>query len=230
MGGGGGGSQTSESGLPDWARPAVESSLNKAVATEGAGGFSHVQDLTPEQLDAFERRKELGQRGGVLEQVAADSYGATQAYRDAASGTGLFGADAIGQQAQALESTIGTAQANQLGQLQGQSALGGTLGSARQQAQTQQALTKTGADIAPRELESRRQYALGGAGGVLGAGSNIQDQFLTGVGETEAVGSALQQQAQNEGDAAYQGIQRLFGLYGSPALGQKSVTTQRGGK
>ena len=178
MGGGGGGSSTSESGLPDWARPAVESSLNKAVATEGAGGFSHVQDLTPEQLDAFERRKELGQRGGVLEQVAADSYGATQAYRDAASGTGLFGADAIGQQAQALESTIGTAQANQLGQLQGQSALGGTLGSARQQAQTQQALTKTGADIAQRELESRRQYALGGAGGVLGAGSNIQDQFL----------------------------------------------------
>ena len=54
MGGGGGGSSTSESGLPDWARPAVESSLNKAVATEGAGGFSHVQDLTPEQLDAFE--------------------------------------------------------------------------------------------------------------------------------------------------------------------------------
>ena len=42
MGGGGGGSSTSESGLPDWARPAVESSLNKAVATEGAGGFSHV--------------------------------------------------------------------------------------------------------------------------------------------------------------------------------------------
>ena len=104
-----GGSSTSESGLPDWARPAVESSLNEAVATEGAGGFSHVQDLTPEQLDAFERRKELGQRGGVLEQIA-DSYGATQAYRGAASGTGLFGADAIGQQAQALEGTIGQAQ------------------------------------------------------------------------------------------------------------------------
>ena len=230
MGGGGGGTSTSESGLPDWARPAVEASLNKAVATEGAGGFSHVQDLTPEQQDAFNRRLELGQRGGVLEQVAADSYGATQAYRDAASGTGLFGADAIGQQAQALEGTIGKAQQAQLGQLQGQASRGGALSSARNQAATTQALTKTGADIAQRELESRRQYALGGAGGVLGAGSQLQQQFGAGVGETEAVGQALQQQAQNEGDAAYQGIQRLFGLYGSPALGQKSVTTQRGGK
>ena len=148
MGGGGGGTSTSESGLPDWARPAVEASLNKAVATEGAGGFSHVQDLTAEQQDAFNRRLELGQRGGVLEQVAADSYGATQAYRDAASGTGLFGADAIGQQAQALQGTIGKAQQQQLGQLQGQAATRGALGSARSQASIDQALTKTGSDIA----------------------------------------------------------------------------------
>ena len=230
MGGGGGGSSTSESGLPDWARPAVESSLNKAVATEGAGGFSHVQDLTPEQLDAFQRQKELGQRGGVLEQIAADSYGATQAYRDAASGTGLFGADAIGQQASALEGTIGQAQQAQLGQLQGQLAGRGALSSARGQAATTQALTKTGADIAQRELESRRQYALGGAGGVLGAGSGLQNQFQAGTDLTSDVGGALQQQAQNEGDSAYLGLQRLFGLYGSPAIGQKSVTQQRGGK
>lgn len=226
--GGGGGTSTSESGLPDWARPAVEASLNKAVSTEGAGGFSHVQDLTGEQLDAFGRRAELGQRGGALEQIAADSYGATQAYRDAAAGTGLFGADAIGQQAQALEGTIGQAQQRQLGGLQGQASRGGALGSARSQASIDSALTKTGADIAQRELESRRQYSLGGAGGTLGAGGQLQDQLLSGVDQTESVGQALQQQAQNEGDAAYQGIQRLFGLYGSPALGQKSVTTQRG--
>ena len=225
--GGGGGSQTTESGLPDWARPAVESSLNKAVATEGAGGFSHVQDLTSEQLDAFGRRKELGQRGGVLDQIAADSYGAGQAYRDAASGTGLFGAGAIGEQAKALEGTISQAQQAQLGGLQGQAAQRGALGSARNQASTTQALTKTGADIAQNELANRRQYALSGAQGTIGSGAGVQDQFLTGVGQTEDVGTALQQQAQNEGDAAYQGLQRLFGLYGSPALGQKSVT-QRG--
>ena len=226
--GGGGTSTTSESGLPDWARPAVESSLNKAVATEGAGGFSHVQDLTPEQLDAFGRRKELGQRGGVLEQIAADSYGAGQAYRDAASGTGLFGAGAIGEQAKALEGTISQAQQEQLGGLQGQASQRGALGSARNQAATTQALTKTGADIAQNELANRRQYALSGAQGTIGSGAGVQDQFLTGVGQTEDVGTALQQQAQNEGDAAYQGLQRLFGLYGSPALGQKSVSQQRG--
>ena len=106
----------------------------------------------------------------------------------------------------------------------------GGLSSARNQAATTQALTKTGADIAQRELESRRQYALGGAGGVLGAGSGLQNQFQAGTDLTGDVGGALQQQAQNEGDSAYLGLQRLFGLYGSPAIGQKSVTQQRGGK
>ena len=149
----------------------------------------------------------------------ADSYGATQAYRDAASGTGLFGSDALATQSAALQDRIGQAQQTQLGNLQGQLAGRGALSSARGQASVNQALSKTSADIAQRELESRRQYALGGAGGVLGAGSQLQQQFGAGVGETEAVGQALQQQAQNEGDAAYQGIQRLFGLYGSPALG-----------
>ena len=228
--GGGGGSSTSESGLPDWARPAVESSLNKAVATEGAGGFSHVQDLTSEQLDAFGRKAELGQRGGVLDQLGADSYGATQAYRDAAGGTGLFGADALGQQAAALEDTIGQATQKTLGTLQGQFGSGGGAGltSARGQAAANKAITDTGANIAKQELDARRSASLAGAGGVLGAGSEIANQFLRGSDVTESVGGALQQQAQNEGDAAYQGIQRLFGLYGSPALGQKQVTTQRG--
>ena len=226
--GGGGKSSTSEAGLPDWARPAVEASLNKAVATERAGGFSHVQDLTPEQLDAFGRRSELGQRGGVMDKIAADSYGAGQSYRDAASGTGLFGADALGKQAQALEKSISNAQLGVLGQQQGQFSRAGNLGGARAQASMDQAMAKVGADIAQNELANRRQYALSGAQGTIGSGQNLQNQFLTGVGQTEQVGQALQQQAQNEGDAAYQGLQRLFGLYGSPALGQKQVTTQRG--
>ena len=164
----------------------------------------------------------------MLDQIAADSYGASQAYRDAASGTGIFGADAIGQQAKALESTISDAQRRQLGGLQGQASRGGALGSARSQASIDSALTKTGADIAQKELESRRQYALGGAQGAIGSAGDIQNQFLKGVGQTEDVGTALQQQAQNEGDAAYQSLQRLFGLYGSPALGQKQVSSQRG--
>ena len=230
MGGGGGGSATSTSSLPDWAQPYVESAAGKAVGLEGAGAFSHVEDLTPEQQDAFQRRLELSGRGGALEGIAQDSYGAAQAYRGAAAGQGLFGADALGQQAQALQGTIGQAQQAQLGQLQGQLAPRGALGSARGQASINQALTKTGADIAAKELADRRQYALGGAGGAIGAGRDLQSQFGAGVEGTEAVGSALQQQGQNEADAAYQGVQRLFGLLGSPAIGQKQVTTQSGGK
>jgi hypothetical protein len=65
-------------------------------------------------------------------------------------------------------------------------------------------------------------------GGVLGAGAGLQDQFGYGANTVGQVGSALQQQMQNEGDSAYQGVQRLFGLYGSPALGQKSVQTGGG--
>lgn len=225
---GGGASSTTEAGLPDWARPAVESSLNKAVATEAAGGFSHVQDLTPEQIAAMERKKTLGAQGGVYDQIANDSYGATQAYRDAAAGTGMFGASALGDQANAMKDSIGQATDALGGRMQGDFSRAGALGSARAQASMDQALTKTGADMAARELESRRQYALGGAGGTLGAGSALQNQFATGADTMQGVGDALQQQAQNEGDATYQGIQRLFGLMSSPAVGQKQVTQQSG--
>ena len=55
----------------------------------------------------------------------------------------------------------------------------------------------------------------------------IRDRFGTGATALGGVGSAIQQQKQNEGDSAYQGVQRLFGLYGSPAIG--SQTTQTGG-
>ena len=229
-GGGGGGTSTSEGGLPDWAKPYAQEGLGTAQGLYDQGAFEHVEGLSPEQIDAFERKSELGSRGGVYDQIAADSYGAGQAYRDAASGQGLFGSDALGQQAQALEGTIGRAQANQLANLTGQASLGGTLGSARNQLATNAALSKTAGDIASRELEARRGYALGGAQGVIGSGREIQSQFGTGVDATESVGSAIQQQRQNEGDAAYQGVQRLFGLLGSPALGQKQVTSQQRGK
>jgi len=40
----------------------------------------------------------------------------------------------------------------------------------------------------------------------------------------------MQQQKQNEADAAYQGISRLFGLYGAPAVGSKTEKVSSGGK
>ena len=226
--GGGGGTSVTEAGLPDWAQPYAKDAVNTAVQQYKAGDFSNVAGLTDPQQDAFNRKSELGGRGGALDQIASDSYGAAQAYRDAASGSGLFGSDALGKQTQALESTIGDAQRRQLAALTGQASLGGSLGSARNQAATNSALAQTAGQIASQELAARRGAALQGAQGVVGSGDTIGGQLTRGADLTEGVGSALQQQAQNQSDAAYQGTQRLFGLLGSGVTGQKQVTSQRG--
>jgi hypothetical protein len=224
---GGGSDQTSTTGLPDWARPYVQDSLGSAVDLYGTGAYENVAKLTPEQITAMEKQKELGGTGGVYDKIAEDSYGATQAYRDAASGTGMFGADALGKQTSAMKDSIGTAVSDILGQQRGQFSQSGNLGGARAQQSMDSSAMKVGGDMAAAELANRRSAALSGAGGVLGAGSGLQGQFGAGAGMLGSVGSAIQQQNQNEGDAAYQGIQRLFGLYGSPALG--STSTQSGG-
>mgnify|MGYP003642564576 CR=1 FL=1 len=224
---GGGGSTTSTTGLPAWAQPYVEDSLGSAVDLYKTGAYENVADFTPEQITAMEKKKELGGTGGVYDQIAADSYGATQAYRDAASGTGMFGADALGKQTAAMKDSIGTAVGDVLGQQRGQFQRTGNLGGARAQQSMDSSAMKVGGEMAAAELANRRSAALSGAGGVLGAGSGLQGQFGAGADMLGGVGSAIQQQRQNEGDAAYQGIQRLFGLYGSPAIG--STNTQSGG-
>ena len=227
--GGGGGTTTQLSELPEWARPAVESSLNKAVDLEQSGRFGHVQELTPEQKTALGRQAELGERGGVFDQTANDSYAAGQAYRDAASGTGIFGADALGQQTQALRDSISQVRDQTQGQYRGQQNRLGALSSARGQAASNYAADKAGGDLAAAELANRRQAALSGAQGVIGSGSEIQSQFGAGANLLGQVGSSIQEQGQREGDSDYQGVKRLFGLYGNPALGT-STTTTGGGK
>ena len=226
--GGGGNSQTATTELPAWAKPYVESSLGSAVDLYKSGAYENVAGMTPEQISAFQKQKELGGAGGVYDQVAADSYGATQAYRDAASGSGLFGADALGQQTTAMKDSIGTAVGDILGQQRGQFSRLGNLGGARAQQSMDSSAMKVGGEMAAAELANRRQAAMSGAGGVLGAGNTLQDQFGAGAATLGQVGTAIQQQNQNEGDAAYQGVQRLFGLYGSPAIGSTSTRTGGG--
>ena len=218
---------TTTTGLPDYAQPFVEKALNQATNLYEVGAMDNVAGLTPEQLAALEKQKTLGSTGGVYDQIAADSYGGVEAYRDAAAGTGLFGADALGQQMTSMQGSIGSAVENLMGQQQGQYSRGGNLGGARAQKSMDSAALQVGGDMAANELANRRSASLTGAGGVLGAGSGLQSQFGAGANLLGQAGSAIQQQNQNEGDAAYQGIQRLFGLYGSPALG--STSTQVGG-
>lgn len=225
---GGGGGQTTESGAPDYLQPYIEKAASDATNSYDAGDLSNVAGLAPEQEDAYNRKLELGKRGGMLDQLGADSYGAAGAYRDAAQGTGLFGSNALGDQITAMKDTIGDAQMTQLGQLQGNASFGGGLGSARSQAMNSAALSNTAATMGANELANRRNASLSGAQGVIGSGSTIGQQMGQGIAATEGVGSAIQQQNQNEADAGYQGLQRLFGLYGSPAIGQKTVSSGGG--
>ena len=226
--GGGGSTTTSTSGLPDWAQPYVKDALGSSTDLYKVGGMSHVEGMTPEQVEALEKTTQLAGTGGVYDQIAADSYGATQAYRDAASGTGLFGADALGQQTTAMKDSIGTAVGDILGQQRGQFSRLGNLGGARAQQSMDSSAMKVGGEMAAAELANRRQAAMSGAGGVLGAGNTLQNQFGAGAATLGQVGTAIQQQNQHEGDAAYQGVQRLFGLYGSPAIGSTSTRTGGG--
>ena len=225
---GGGGSQTTVSGLPEWAEEYAKGAVEKTADLYNQGAFERTAGLNPAQQDALTRQQELGQRGGVLEQIAQDSYGAAQAYRDAAAGQGLFGAGALGQQTQALESSLAPILQGQFGQLQGQASRGGALSSARNQAATNQALSQTAGQLAAQELGSRRQAALGGAQGVIGSGGNIQSQFGAGVGATGQAGQQIQQQAQREADAPLRGIQSYTGILSQPFTGRQQTTTGGG--
>lgn len=233
-GGGGGGGGTSVSGLPQEFRPYIEESLKAAQDAFRAGALSEVQGLTPEQQDAYQRKLELGARGGTLDQLANEAYGAAGSYRDAAAGRGLFGADAIQQQTEALtaggeNNPISQAVQAAVGTQLGNQALGGTIGSARAGAQTEKAAYDAASQVAANELANRRQASLQGAQGAISSAGQVGDLFGQGIKATEGVGSALQQQQQNELDARYQGLERIFGLYGSPALGSETKTTQSGG-
>ena len=232
--GGGGGTSTTTSGVPDEWKPYITESLQNAQDAYRAGALSEVAGLTPEQQASYGRQLELGGRGGVYDQLAADSYGAAQAYRDAAGGTGLYGANALQDQTAALtaggaQNPINTAVQQALGQSLGNQALGGTLGSARAGAQTEKAAYDAASGVAAQELAARRQAGLQGAQGVIGSGDAIAGQFGRGAATQEGVGQAIQQQQQNELDATHQGLQRIFGFYGSPAVGSQSSTTTSGG-
>lgn len=100
---------------------------------------------------------------------------------------------------------IQPAQQRMLTNLAGQQLAGqantGTLGSARGDRAREAALADSAAKFAKEDLQVR-----------------------------DAAAQQLQGQAQKEADATHQGLQRLFGYYGSGAAGQKSEATQGGGK
>ena len=77
----------------------------------------------------------------------------------------------------------------------------GTLGSARGDRAREAALADTSAKLAADDLQARNQAF-----------------------------QQIQQDAQADADLPHQGLQRLFGYYGSNAAGQQQTSTQGGGK
>ena len=85
--GGGGSKQTSvsEGGVPDWARPYIESAAQDATALYGSGALENVAGETADQKAAQEAIRNQAGAAGNLPGYATDTY------KNAATGGGVFG-------------------------------------------------------------------------------------------------------------------------------------------
>ena len=223
--GGGGGKQTSvsEGGVPDWARPYIEEAAKSATDLYGSGDLSNVAGETADQKAAQEAiRNQAGTAGNL------PGY-ATGAFKDAATGSGVFGAGAYGDVASQLQPQIDKQVQSALGQQAGGFSRTGNLGGARAQAASASTAGNIATQLAAQEVAAQRQGALSGAQGGLGAAGQAFGQQAAANQALAQSGAGQQQQAQNEQDAAYQGIQRLFGLINPNTVGQKSTSTTTGG-
>ena len=204
----GGGSKSSgvtkTSTIPDEWKPFITTSLGDAQEAFQAGDLGRVAGFDPSQEAALAR-----QEGSIegYDAAAQDFEGSRQRLRDT---SGLK--DAAAAQAQ-----------DAFGNFQSQSALGGTLGSARNEARGdkfQQDLTRQFADL---DYQAEKDYQ-----GSAGQAQQLRDAGTAQLGEA---GKARQAQDQAAGDAQYQALNRLFGLYGSaPFQSQQNVQKGGGGK
>lgn len=226
-GGGGGGTTTSSSGIPEEFRPYVERGLADAETLRDEGKLSYVEGLTPEQKESQEMQLRLGRE--TLPGIAEKSAQARGVLEQASRGEGIYGTSGYGTVAQEMAPQLRQIADITRGTGQTQAAMGGALGSAKQQAMIEGGVQDAVIKNVAQELSARRAGQTGAAKDVIGSGQDVGAQYGTGAAAIERVGTTLQQQGQREGDADYQGIQRFFGLLGSPAVGQESKTTQSSG-
>ena len=225
---GGGSTTVTESGVPKEFRPYVERGLADAEQARQSGNLSFVAGLTPAQKEAQEMQMNLGRE--TLPGIAGQSQAARGILGEASRGEGIFGTEGYQIVADDMSDRLQTLGDQARGQAQTASAIGGGLGSARQQAMTEKSVMDTMFNEVSRELQAQRQGRTASAQNVINTGSDVGAQSGMGAAAIERVGTAQQQQAQREGDTEYQGLQRFFGLLGSPAVGQESKSTQSGGK
>ena len=206
MGGGGNKTSTTDSGVPDWARPYLESAAQDATGLYGAGALDNVAGTNVDQSTAF---------GGIR----ANTADANTTFNEAQRGQGIFGANAYGQVAGQLQPQIDDQVTRALGAQEGAFSQTGNLGGARAQAASAGAAGQIASDMAASEVNAQRGAAMQGA-----------DAGLSAYNTLIASGQAQQDQTQAEMDAQYQGIQRLFGLINPGTVGSTQTTTTSGGK
>ena len=198
---GGGGSTEKHSTIPDEWKPFITRSLGAAESAFQGDQLAQVAGLTDEQEQALQRQ--AGSAAGYdqaaqeLEQTRADLLD-TSALKDASA-------------AQAQDA-LATQRSN--------AALGGRLGSARQQALESKAETDLARSFADLDYQAKKDFA-----STAGAGQKLIDTGTAALGEA---GKTRQAQTQAEADSQYQALNRLFGLYGSAPF-QSQQTVQKGG-
>jgi len=202
LGGGGGKSQTTTSGVADKAyEQYVSPFLQQAQQAQQAGDLSKVAGFNADQLAAQEAGRKAAANQTGLETLMANQ---------AAGGVDLSG----------MKTAATTDAKTALGALAGAAGRTGNLGGSRQALNQAGLADDLAAKFAGIDLQKQqqdmamKQAALGAQG--------------TGAGMLGQVGAAGQQQAQAEADAQYQGLSRLGGMFG--VLPKSSTTTQSGGK
>lgn len=202
LGGGGGQTQTTTSGVAQQAYDQyVSPFLSQAQQAQQSGDLSQVAGFNENQLAA--------QQGGV--EAAGTMTGLEQAMAQQA----MNGVDLSG-----MKTAATTDAQTALGALNGAAGRTGNIGGSRQALSQQGLQNDLAAKFASIDLQKQqqdmamKQSALGAQG--------------SGAGLLGQVGAAGQQQDQAEADSEYQGLSRLGGMFG--VLPKSSTSTSSGGK
>ena len=225
MGGGGGGSSTTSAGVPEWARPYIEKAAGEASSLYDQGALSHVEGFNPYQDAA---NQGLANAAAAANQQYNVGLQGQQTFADQAAGRGVFSqAQTQGLKDRAIRDAQGAL--GQVDSLAGGSGVGGAR-SALLKGGIENDLAGQFAQFDYDALRNQQQLQSQGAQNLLGSTGQLTGQAGAGANYLGAAGDKIQQQQQNEADAAYQGVQRLFGLINPNTVGQTSTTTQSGGK
>ena len=204
---GGGDAATIES-IPDWYKPFVEKAAAGAGSAYDSGELSKVAGFNEAQTQGLAG---LAGAAGEADNQYDMAKGATGILQQAASGEGIYGPGAT----QGLkDKAIRDSQAAYAG-VGSQLATQGGIGGARAgilQNDRDAGLASEMAGIDYTDLQDRRTMGTGAAQSIIGNTGAMQDAAGRGAGYLGEAGGYQQEQTQREGDATYQGLQRLGGL------------------